>query len=158
MQKVSAKFFTPPNQTHGDEKLSCSKESQMVFCQEMVLIMGLIGSLNMGWPGQWGASTAWLVVCTLAGSFENVKSSISRQPGSTHEVRSTRLSKHTVSIHVPRDATNRLLHKQTWWRCMLRAWLTEAWFRCASLAQRRNEPIRPYLYLTINFMFLGYYK
>ena len=62
MQKVSAKFFTPPNQTHGDEKLSCSKESQMVFCQEMVLIMGLIGYLNMGWPGQWGASTAWLVL------------------------------------------------------------------------------------------------
>ena len=61
MQKISAKFFTPPNQTQptfGDEKLSCSKGSQMVFCQEMVLIMGLIGYLNMGWPGQWGASTA----------------------------------------------------------------------------------------------------
>jgi len=60
MQKVSVKFFTPPNQTQpfGDEKLSCSKGSQMVFCQEMVLIMGLIGYLNMGWPGQWGASTA----------------------------------------------------------------------------------------------------
>ena len=32
---------------------------------------------------------------------------------------------------------------QTRWRCMLRAWLTVAWFRGVSLAQLRNKPIRP---------------